>query len=176
LHKAKGGRMSSSYLRFDEDSPELVALVDWWEELDSNRGDRAVLRRCRSLADVVFSPAYHRLRWAVSRFGSVDDERLALVVGLAARIKTNSEGGSIAEQMATGKGDSSSKAKVSGLRFRRLLKVRDQNELFTAMTRIIALLGNTASLQSLARSVYFWNDITRKQWAFDYYSKAPKEV
>ncbi|MBE0448542.1 MAG: type I-E CRISPR-associated protein Cse2/CasB [Actinobacteria bacterium] len=166
--------MSSSYLRFEEDSPEFVALTDWWKQLDNNRGERALLRRCRSLADVVFSPAYHRLRWAVSRFGSVDDDRLALIAGLAARIKSNSEGISIARQMATGKADGS--AKVSGLRFRRLLKVRDQDELFTAMTRIIALLGGSVNLQSLTQSVYFWNDRTRKQWAFDYYSKAPEET
>ncbi|MDP2211519.1 MAG: type I-E CRISPR-associated protein Cse2/CasB [Candidatus Aquicultor sp.] len=166
--------MSFSYLRFDIDSPEFKALTDWWRELENNRGDRAVLRRCRSLTEVVFSPAYHRLRWAVSRFGSVDDNGLALIVGLAARIKSNSEGSSIAEQMATGKSDGS--ARVSGLRFRRLLKVQEKDDLFTAMARIIALLGGTTNLQSLVQSVYFWNDRTRKQWAFDYYSRAPEEA
>ncbi|HEY3373635.1 MAG TPA: type I-E CRISPR-associated protein Cse2/CasB [Candidatus Aquicultor sp.] len=168
--------MSSSYLRFDKDSPELKALTDWWRGLEDSRGDRAVLRRCRSLADVVFSPAYHRLRWAVSRFGSIDDDRLALIVGLAARIKSNSEGSSIAEQMATGKADGYGSARVSGLRFRRLLKVQEKDDLFTSMARIIALLGGTTNLQSLAQSVYFWNDTTRKQWAFDYYSRAPEEA
>ncbi len=39
--------MSSSYLRFDKDSPEYQELVAWWLELDNNRGERAVLRRCR---------------------------------------------------------------------------------------------------------------------------------
>lgn len=79
----------------------------------------------------------------------------------------------IAEQMATGKPDGS--ARVSGLRFRRLLKVKDQEELFGAMTQVISLVGGTANIQSLAQSVYFWNDRTRKDWAFEYYSKAPTE-
>ena len=166
--------MSTSYLRFDKDSPEQQALVVWWRELDNNRGERAALRRTAALAEVAFSPAYHRLRLAVGRFGAVDYEGLALVVGLAARVKIDGEGSTIAEQMATGKVDGS--ARVSGLRFRRLLKVKEHEALFISMTRIIALLGGNINLQSLAQSVYFWNDITRKKWAFEYYSKATDEA
>jgi len=166
--------MRSSYLRFDKDSPEYQSLALWWRDLDNNRGERAVLRRCRELTDVVFSSAYHRLRLAVSNFGYVDDDGLALVVGLTARVKDDVPTSSIADQMATGKADGS--ARVSGLRFRRLLKVKEREELFTSMARIIALLGSAVSLQSLAQSVYFWNDRTRKQWAFDYYSKSPGEI
>ena len=165
--------MSTSYLRFDKDSPEQQALVVWWRELDNNRGERAALRRSAALAEVAFSPAYHRLRLAVGRFGAVDYEGLALVAGLAARVKIDGEGSTIAEQMATGKVDGS--ARVSGLRFRRLLKVKEQEALFTSMTRIIALLGGNVNLQSLAQSVYFWNDRTRKKWAFEYYSKATNQ-
>ncbi len=164
--------MSTSYLRFDKDSLELQALVAWWRSLEDNRGDRAELRRCGTLAEVVFTPAYHRLRQAVCRYGAVHDDGLAAMAGLAAKVKSNATDNTVAEQMATGKGDS---ARVSGLRFRRLLKVKDQEELFTALGRVIALLGGSANLQSMAQSVYFWNDRTRKQWAFDYYSKAPSE-
>lgn len=164
--------MSTSYLRFDKDSPELQVLVAWWRSLDDNRGDRAELRRCGTLAEVVFTPAYHRLRQAVSRYGAVHDDGLAAMAGLAAKVKCNATDNTVAEQMATGKGDS---ARVSGLRFRRLLKVKDQKELYTAFGRVIALLGGSVNLQSMAQSVYFWNDRTRKQWAFDYYSKVPSE-
>jgi CRISPR system Cascade subunit CasB len=121
---------------------------------------------------VVFTPSYHRLRQAVCKHGAVHDGGLAVMAGLTAKVKNNATDNTVAEQMATGKGDS---ARVSGLRFRRLLKVKDQEELFTAFGRIIALLGESVNLQSMAQSVYFWNDITRKQWAFDYYSKAPSE-
>src|SRR3989339_559460 len=167
--------MATSYLRFDKDSPEIEALATWRCWLDDNRGERAVLRRCGTLTDVAFSPAYHRLRSAVSRFGFVDDDGLTLVAGLAARIKDVIGSGSIAEQMATPKSGGDSKARVSGLRFRRLLKVREREDLFSAMIRVIALLGGSINMRSLAQGVYFWNDKTRKQWAFDYYSKAPGE-
>lgn len=166
--------MSTSYLRFDKDSPELQALDVWWRLLDDNRGDRAELRRCGTLAEVVFTPAYHRLRQIVRRSGEVQDDGLALVAGLAARVKNNVMDHTVAEQMATGKLDGGS-ARVSGLRFRRLLKVKDREDFFTAMGRVIALLGGVVNLQSLAQSAYFWNDRTRKQWAFDYYSQAPSE-
>ena len=165
--------MTISYLRFDKDSPELQALDAWWRSLDDNRGDRAELRRCGTLAEVVFTPAYHRLRQSVCRSGAVHDDGLALVAGLVARVKNNAMDHTVAGQMATGKSDGS--ARVSGLRFRRLLKVKEREEFFTAMGRVIALLGGTVNLQSLAKSAYFWNDITRKQWAFEYYSHALSE-
>lgn len=167
--------MSISYLRFDKDSPELQALDAWWRSLDDNRGDRAELRRCGTLAEVVFTPAYHRLRQTICRSGAVQDDGLALVAGLAARVKNNAMGHTVAGQMATGKSEVGS-ARVSGLRFRRLLKVKEREEFFTAMGRVIALLGGAVNLQSLAQSAYFWNDRTRKQWAFDYYSQAPSET
>jgi len=165
--------MSGQYLTFMKDSPEVHVLIRWWEGLDKDRGKRAILGRSATLAEVVFSPTYHRLRRALMNIGRVDDDRLSLVVGLSARVKSNADGSSIAEQMASGKPDGS--ARLSGLRFRRLLKVKDREEFFIAMIRIIALLGGTVNLQSLAQSVYFWNDKIRKDWAFDYYSKAPDE-
>lgn len=165
--------MSTTYLKFDKDSPEMQALATWWQALNDNRGDRAELRRCTTLAEVAFTPAYHRLRLSVGKFGAPHDDGLALVAGLSARVKCDSAGVTFVEQMATGKADGS--ARVSGLRFRRLLKTKESDELFTAMGRVVALLGSSVNLQSLANSVYFWNDRTRKQWAFEYYSKSPSE-
>ncbi len=166
--------MSEKFLSFKKDSPEVQKLLEWWDDLEKkHRGERAVLRRCGTSAEMVFSPAYHRLRKTLMNIGRFDDDRLSLVVGLSARVKANADGVSVAEQMATGKPDGS--ARVSGLRFRRLLKVKDREELFISLSRTIALLGGSVNLQSLAQSVYFWNDKTRKEWAFEYYSKAPDE-
>lgn len=169
--------MNEHYLKFKKDSPEVQKLSEWWDELEKKyRGERAVLRRCGTLTEVAFSPAYHRLRRALMNIGRVDDNLLSLVAVLSARVKTNDSATSIAKQMATGKADGS--ARVSGLRFRRLLKMKEQDEIFTGMGRIIALLGGTVNLQSLARSLYLWNDKyaeIRKEWALKYYSEAPNE-
>ena len=153
---------------------EVDLVGGWIDTIQSKVGQRVRVPICRSLAEVVFTPTYHRLRQAVARFGTVNDDSLALVAGLVARVKSDADDGRIAEQMATGKPDGS--ARVSGLRFRRLLKVQDTEELLSAMSRTIALLGDTVNLQSLAQSVYWWNDQTRKKWAFDYYSKASDEA
>lgn len=165
--------MSTAYLKFEHDSPETQALIAWWQSLSDNRGDRAELRRCSTLAEIAFTPAYHTLRLSVGKFGQVHADGLALVAGLAARVKSNVTADTLAEQMATGKSDGS--ARVSGLRFRRLLKIKDREELFTAMGRVVALLGGAVNLQSFANSLYYWNDKTRKQWAFEYYTKSPSE-
>jgi CRISPR system Cascade subunit CasB len=169
----RGGNMGVSFLRFNKGSAELKDFIAWWELLDEKRGDRAELRRCATLTEIVFTPAYHRLRQALCHYGAVHDDGLALVVGLAARVKSNDMNGTIAEQMASGKKDNS--ARVSGLRFRRLLKIEDKEVLFPAMGRIIALMDRRTNLSSLIQSVYFWNELSRKQLAFDYYSKAPSE-
>ncbi|NMC72873.1 MAG: type I-E CRISPR-associated protein Cse2/CasB [Geobacteraceae bacterium] len=165
--------MSIGYLKFEYDSPETETLVAWWRSLSEHRGERAELRRCATLAEVAFTPAFHKLRLAVGKFGHVNADGLALVAGLAARVKTDVPGDTIAEQMATGKEDGS--ARVSGLRFRRLLKIKDREELFTAMGRVVALLGCAVNLHSFTNSLYHWNDRTRKQWAFEYYTKSPSE-
>jgi len=165
--------MGTTYLKFHNDSPEMKAIMVWWQDLNANRGDRAELRRCSTLAEVAFSPAFHRLRFALMKFGWVNADALALVAGLAARVKSDIPGNTLAAQMATGKPDGS--ARVSGLRFRRLLKVKGQEELYGAMIRILALLSGGINLQSLAESVYYWNDRTRKKWAFEYYSQSPSE-
>ncbi len=165
--------MSTTYLKFEHDSPETQALSRWWLTLNDNRGDRAELRRCSTLAEVAFTPTYHRLRLDLMKFGAVNADALALVAGLVARVKSNLPGDTLAEQMAGGKSDGS--ARVSGLRFRRLLKVKKREDLFTAMGRVIALLGGAVNLQSLANNLYYWNDRTRKQWAFEYYTKSPSE-
>lgn len=174
--------MATIYLKFNNDSPEMHELTDWWQALNERRGDRAELRRCATLTDVVFTSAYHRLRLNVGKHGAVNADALALVAGLAAHVKNDRADSTFAEQMATPKDPTSKdgKAKVSGLRFRRLLKIKDKdlNELFTAMGRIVTLLGSSANLQSLARSAYLWNDKytdIRKEWAFEYYSKSPSE-
>lgn len=165
--------MSTAYLKFEHESPETQALITWWQSLGDNRGDRAELRRCSTLAEVAFTPAYHKLRLSVGKFGQVNADGLALVAGLAARVKSHVPGDTLAEQMATGKADGS--ARVSGLRFRRVLKIKDREELFMAMGRVVALLGGAVNLHSLANNLYYWNDRTRKQWAFDYYTKSPSE-
>ena len=167
---------TQSYLNF-KDPRVMAALSTWWEGLDEARGDRAMLRRCHSSIEVAFIPAYHRLRLSLERFGNVDPDRLALIAGVLSHLKENTRKNStitFAQQLATPK-KTGDRAVMSGLRFRRLLQVENPDDLYQAMIRAVRLLGGTADIYTLARGVYWWNETTKKTWAFEYYEKAPDE-
>lgn len=151
---------------FDPDYESGKILFQWWKELEDRRGDRAQLRRTRDPAEVVFVPAYHYL---YHQLRLADKEALACVAGLCAHVKDNDSGQTFAEQMA----DGNDKAKVSGLRFRRLLRIDDRDELYNAMRRMIQMLGGVVNIYSLAQTVYWWNQRTKKQLAYEYYEHAP---
>ena len=168
----------AAYLTFDKGSPEHTKLLEWWRDLEKDRGGRAELRRSKSLTEIALLPAYHRLRLSILHLEDyegikgIQEEGLMLVAGLAARVKTNNDVMNIAEQMAASEAGGNT-AVVSDLRFRRLLKANKGEELYMLMTRAISLLGSSVDLQSLAKSVYWWNDRTKKDWAYSYYTKAP---
>ena len=106
---------------------------------------------------------------------TVSREALASVAGLASHVKGNiGTDKRIAQLMARPRAGGGG-AKVSGLRFRRLLAVTERDELYPLLIRVIRLLDGKVNLVSLANSAYWWNEITRKQWAYDYYATAPTE-
>jgi CRISPR system Cascade subunit CasB len=103
-----------------------------------------------------------------------NEAALMTVAALASHVKEHQPGMTFAQQMGMPKSEGG-KARVSGLRFRRLLQHRNHEELFSGVTRTIHLLGGTVNLHSLADGAYWWNDNTKKAWAFDYYETAPDE-
>lgn len=145
---------------------DFKTLFDWWKGLENDRGARAELRRARSPEAVVFCGAYHRLcnrlHW--------DKDKLAAIAGLAAHVKKNKAGQKCAEQMASG----DKKPVLSEMRFRRILEITDSNELYISLLRAIRMLDGRLNLRDLAESVYWWNKITKKNWAYSYWKIAPK--
>lgn len=152
------------------------ALIRWWQELDNMRGERAELRRCHNPMEVVFNPAFHRLRWNLNNLdkGYINPQWLATVAGVLSHVKKFDAHANFAAQMATLKAGSNNVA-VSELRFRRLLKIEHHDELFGALIRIVHLLDGNVNISSLANGAYWWNEFTRKDWAYSYYDKAPGE-
>jgi len=151
-------------------------LLSWWKGLEHDKGERAFMKRTSSPAEVVFSPAYHRLLSQLQRDGRhINREAVAAVAGLSTHVKAHIDHDvSLARQMAAPK-SMSGDARVSGLRFRRLLAVSGRSELYPLMIRLIRLLGGQVNLVSLANAVYWWNEKTKTQWAYDYYATAPSE-
>jgi len=157
----------------DQKPYDEQALFKWWDSLEQNKGERAELRRCRTTTDVAFTQAFYRFLRAIDKKNRSNIDQLALIAGVLAHVKKNDPSKRIAEQMASPK--SGINARVSGLRFRRLLKIDNREELYQALVRLIHLLDGTANIYSLAESAFYWSERTRKDWAYDYYTTSPQE-
>jgi len=154
---------------FDSNTPFGNALLRWWKGLGDNRGERADLRRCQDLLEVMQTPAFQRIRRQLLDMGlkpqDGERDRLAAVIGLAAHV-TSADPASmpaLAETFSAG-----DKPTVSPLRFRQLLDCRTDDELFTRMRRVLPLVKERVNLFDLANSVFYWGDGVRKRLIYDY--------
>lgn len=163
--------------------PSFDVLKTWWQSLETDRGERAALRRAASLTEVMMSPAFHRLLNSLRRAGyGVADYRypkLAAIAGLAARVKTETSE-SLATRMGSPKSGGDKKAAMSELRVRRVLACDDVEELYILLRRALALLGGQANLADLAATLWHWSPMDekrsndpRRRLAYDYYAVAP---
>lgn len=156
-------------LEFDPDTEFGKELKMWWDSLEHNRGDRAILRRCEDVLQVVMTPVFHhQLREWHECFSRNNGDRLAEIMGLLSHVRQHSQH-SIGAQMATPRGDTPT---VSELRFRRLLQ-STREEYYRDMIGMIKLLRGEINIHDLAESTYYWGDKTKKRWAYDYYEKIP---
>ncbi|MBU1276444.1 MAG: type I-E CRISPR-associated protein Cse2/CasB [Proteobacteria bacterium] len=172
------------YVSFSKpEQPDSAALTDWWKTLEDNPGGRACLRRSRSPDEAALCPSYHnllrQLRAAGYAVGPRQAQKLAAVAGLAAHLKQRDPKTPLpklplAKQMAT-PAKEQDKSRVSGLRFRRLLEKQEAEDLYLPLMRVVKMLDGNCNLFDLARSVFWWNDRTRRQWASQYYETAPNE-
>ena len=142
---------------------DFNAVLKWWLGLENDRGGRAELRRAHNPTEVVFLPAYQRLN---AMLNLPDKEALACVAGVCAHVKNHVDG------EFTGYMSKGDKPIVSPRRFRRLLAINDRTELYHAMIRVVRLLGGKVNVVDLAKTVYWWNEGTKKQLAYDYYANA----
>ena len=159
---------------FSGNSDVQKTLLDWWQGLDQARGDRAELRRATTPTEVAFSPTFHRLLHSLQRWAHLSPASLAVVAGVLAHVKKHDRTAAFAAQLATAK-SGSTRPRVSDLRFRRLLKFTERDELFEPLIRTVHLLDGSLNIVSLADGIYFWGDNVRKQWAYSYYEKASSE-
>lgn len=172
--------MSHNDLSASVGRTEDLAILDWWREItrEENRGGRAQLKRAKTLQEVLLVPAYHNLRHRLLGTRLVLADRVALVAALLARVDGPDEA-RVAARMAHTPGMGATRSRVSELRFRRLLQVREPEEVFRTMRRVIALLDGVANVLDLARSLYWWpgdsGDRTRQQWALAYYDALPRD-
>lgn len=151
-------------------TPHHRIIKTWWQAFEDRRGERAQLRRCKNVEEVLFVPYYQNLYWSLSNQSSWKNRRIAIaaVAGLLAHVETNQSPLILPKQMAQPAGDN---PVVSELRFRRLLKCETHQQLYPTLRRVILMLNRSVDLEQLVDSVYWWNDKTRQDWAFQYYEQ-----
>jgi len=158
---------------FESGRPLGDALFRWWKSLDDNRGDRAELRHCDDLLQVIQTPAFQRIRRQLLEIGlkleDSEGDHLAAVIGLVAHV-TSAADPALQKALpplaqAFSEGD---KPAVSPLRFRQLLDTRTDDELFTRLRRVLPLVKDRVNVFHLANAVFYWGDAVRKRWIYDY--------
>jgi len=151
---------------FTRNDPIAGALLAWWRGLEQNRGDRAELRRCADLLQVMQTEAFHAARQRLIAAGLSEADsrrsRLAAIVALAAHVKGLSDQ-SVPETFSSG-----DKPPVSPLRLRQILEAVDDDDLFTRLRRVLPLVDSAINLPALAADVWHWGDSVRKRWVYDY--------
>jgi len=154
------------------ESQEASRIIKtWWQALEDMRGERAQLRRCKNVEQVLFVPYYQTLYWSLSNQSSWKNRiAIAAVAGLLAHVDTNPPPLTLPQQMAQSK-PAGDKPVVSELRFRRLVKCETHEQLYPTLRRVILMLNRSVDIVQLAESVYWWNDKTRQDWAFQYYEQ-----
>lgn len=165
---------------------DLKAIEKWFGDIQDNLGKRAQLRRCETLDEVYFCEGFHDLvsRLKANRmpeepgaeppkFRQDQLDSIALLAGTFAILRDWDHGkDSMGKTFASPGGKALS---LSPLRFRRLLTCTEPAELLSPLRRAVRLIKLQLPARSLTKSLLFWNDTTRKQWALDYYQHHKQE-
>jgi CRISPR system Cascade subunit CasB len=184
-------------------SPESPSLPFEWSDL--GRGDRAKLKRCSTVDELGQESAANRLaahlakdiekldvqrnRWVTEHYDS-----LLLLAGVLAHVekdlhdKASHGGRSLAwiignANIAPGQ----DKASMSELRFKRLLRARDNEDFYRQLIRALQLAKGKADVAVLADDVLAWSiekdkaahapsDSLKFRWARDYYLTAKQQT
>lgn len=171
---------------FNPENSVSIAILEHWEDLLENKGDRAELRRCKNLEKIQISSAFQRhYKRLIIDFNKNNEfpskEQMAIIIALAAYINENH---SIVEldgkektdffgyQLAKSVSQDNKKPKLSELRFRRLLKTNDREKLFRFLIQVIRLLDKKVNILDLLSIAYFWGEKTKTNLAYKYYEKA----
>ena len=135
--------------RFMKDEKTRDAIRQWWEGLETNRGARARLRRCREPLQVFLHSAFYELNNALPQWPKEQVMSLAAIAGLIANVNQPVQGLSFPQQLGTPK-DQGGSPPMSENRFSQLIKSRNWAEFYTRMRRATLMLKRNVNILSLA--------------------------
>lgn len=187
------------------DDEQRQWVRDWWRALQPRgpddpllpptvaglgRGARAKLRRCVDLDDLLMEPASHLLARRLieldghKSWNNLHDDHaayahLALVGGALSLVKDNiRDGRSLAWRLGNAAGNE--QPLMSELRFKRLQRARDLDELYLQWRRAVRLAEGKCDVAQLADDLLAWliereqppsraSEGVKFRWAYDYY-------
>ena len=158
--------MSETAFRlYDEEAGSR--FLSWWKSLEFASGDRASLRRARSLSELALISSFHRLRRDLGVTGDRQIEALAAAAVVLSNIRRHvpAKNGGFGGQL---------RGRLSDLRLRALLDADDPEEVMRRLPRAIALMDSAADVVAAARiafglSLESLRDRTRLRIAQDFY-------
>lgn len=180
--------MEKPMYRFLKDSATRDRLLEWWQWLDENRGDRARLRRVESPDDVLLTSAFSRFLDEMPEDWSLPGQlpASALVAAIVAQVKDCVLSPNFAAQLAKPK-EGGDKPRMSELRFQQMQKSQDPTEFYRRLLRAVRMLDGNVNILSITDDILHWMHEYRKGvdrnpqnrlafcWASDYYRALPKK-
>lgn len=154
------------------------AAAAWWHGLQPDPetgrpGDRAALarlRRCATLAEAMCEPAAITLFRRMGAAGPAALPRIATLAVVLAHLREDLREGRVARRLGPDNPEVPETARMSPLRFRRLMEATPGDDQLMAFRRMVALAGGSLPLRDLARSLLDWNDERRRRWIYDYWN------
>jgi len=180
-----------------ETDDKLGLYARWWHRLNNSdlckqrqwqplpTAHRAILKRCKSLEDVMLSEPFLALWQMVpeDKRSPHQMELVALIAWTLSFVKQDDSEKKLAKSMAQRAVEASDRPKVSTLRFQQLIKSRDLETFARQLRRVLTLIGGTVSVRDLAWEIERWywqnrsftpdtNPAKRQvlRWAMDYYA------
>ena len=148
-----------------------------WKNLNNKdmplmRKYKAQLKRSKTLDEIMLHPYFQTVR-----LQNQDSEhpitliKLAISLGLLAHISNDKTDAPVGATFA---------AKVKEYRFRKVLSYNldstdseyaiEANRFFHSVRALVSICDNTISITNLTKSIRFWNNRTKQEWAYDYYT------
>ncbi len=161
-----------------------ATVMEWWQEMrpaneregqPNRRGELAELKRCKTLAELLFVPRLQVLRWKLRKADYAKEAKypaIAAIAGVLARVEQTTDTKFpvwLAQSKANGE------PRVGELRFQKLASCKSLDEVFSALIRVLPLADKTAPVASLAHDIYHWGERTRQRWTMEYYEELIKE-
>lgn len=162
-----------------------TGAVAWWRAItpnpphhDGDRGARARLRRCATVAEAMAEPATLALFRRCSGEHERDLIAVALAAAVLAQVKEDRGDMSVARLVGPESPDKPETALLKPLRFRRLLEAATPDECLIAFRRLVAIADGRLGVEDLARGLFRWTDphraeAAKRRWIFAYWNANP---